>query len=711
MARLPRDLLLRLLRRILAKGRGEARALEQAMHLRGVLRFVGVFAATILLPGLLLAYFGITSIQSQELEVLGGVQHEADAVATAFSQDTERAFSGFERGVRNRLEAGRSPLESPKELHRNLLVAFRFSEEGELLAPFQRPSSGPLPQSDLTEPSLMAAVASERAGLDPIAVARLYNQAARSAQHPGVIARARFDRARMLAKAGRDSEALSALAQLSLSSGGLRDPWGLRLRDLARLEASEILLAQDAENGRGALKGLIDDILARRWEIGDGSDAAVARRALSLMQPFGSKEWANQVRDRVAERTELLYWATQLLPELDEVVGHSGRVRTGTFSWRLGERGAWALTWWDGDLYAFGLDREALESALKADARGVVLPDANVAAFIVKPGESAPEDWMERRSLSPWLAGYDLVVVAKDLDALMKVENRQRSLRIVMVATAVFTIVVGVMLSAILVKRELDMAGMKTDFAANVSHELRSPITQIRLKGESLMLGLADTEEELEAHYIAIVRESERLSRLVDNVLDFAAIERGAKSYTLRPGDIVDTVYRAIDSIASAQELANKELDIQLPHDMPEVRHDADAFAQCVINLVSNAAKYSGDGGRIVITARLVDDPKLGRCVEVAVSDDGIGIPPHDLRRIFDPFFRSNDSLARRRKGTGIGLAITKYIIDSHGGQIGVQSRPGRGSTFTLRLPVAPPEDASSGIFWGEATSPNPTGA
>ena len=144
----------------------------------------------------------------------------------------------------------------------------------------------------------------------------------------------------------------------------------------------------------------------------------------------------------------------------------------------------------------------------------MVLPDANVAAFIVKPGESAPEDWMERRSLSPWLAGYDLVVVPKDLDALMKAENRQRSLRITMVATAVFTIVVGVMLSAILVKRELDMAGMKTDFAANVSHELRSPITQIRLKGESLMLGLADTEEELEEHYIAIVRESERAAAL-----------------------------------------------------------------------------------------------------------------------------------------------------------------------------------------------------
>lgn len=711
MARPHRDLLLDLLRRYLARGRGEARALEQAIHLRGVFRFVGVFAATILLPGLLLAYFGISSILSQEQQVLGEVQREAEAVADAFSRDAEGSFGAFERGVRNRLEAGRSPLESPRELHRHLLVAFRFSEEGVLLAPFRRPSGTPLPSGDLTRPEVLAAVAAERAGMEPVAVARLYNQAARSDLEPGVVARARFDRARLLGQAGRDSEALSALAQLALTSGEVRDPWGVRIGDLARLEAAEILLAQDAENGRSALKGLIDDVLARRWEIGDGSDAAVARRALSLMQPFGSKEWANQVRDRVAERTEQLYWATQLLPELDEVVGRTGRVRPGVFQWRLGARGAWGLTWWDGDLYAFGLDQAAVLSSLKADARGLVLPDANVAAYIVGPTEPFPEDWMERRSLSPWLAGHDLVVVPKDLEGLMAAEARQRNLQIAMVATAVFTIVVGVVLSASLVKRELDVAGMKTDFAANVSHELRSPITQIRLKGESLMLGLADTEEELEEHYVAIVRESERLSRLVDNVLDFAAIERGAKTYTLRPGDIVDSVYRAIDSIASAQELQDKELDLQLPHDMPQVAHDADAFAQCVVNLVSNAAKYSGPGARIGVTARQVDDPNLGRCVEVAVSDEGIGIPPHDLRRIFEPFYRSNDSLARRRKGTGIGLAITRYIIESHGGQIGVQSRPGRGSTFTLRLPVAPRGEARSGIFWGEGTNPVSPGA
>ena len=101
-----------------------------------MVRFVGVFAATILLPSLLLAYYGISSIRSEELEVLSQVQREAEGVADAFALETEGTFNGFERAVRNRLEAGRSPLESPGELHRHLLVALRFSEDGALVAPF-----------------------------------------------------------------------------------------------------------------------------------------------------------------------------------------------------------------------------------------------------------------------------------------------------------------------------------------------------------------------------------------------------------------------------------------------------------------------------------------------------------------------------------------------------------------------------------------------
>jgi two-component system sensor histidine kinase SenX3 len=114
--------------------------------------------------------------------------------------------------------------------------------------------------------------------------------------------------------------------------------------------------------------------------------------------------------------------------------------------------------------------------------------------------------------------------------------------------------------------------------------------------------------------------------------------------------------------------------------------------AQCVINLVSNAAKYSSPGGWIGVRGRVVEGG-----VEITVSDKGIGIAAHDLKQLFEPFFRSRDALARRRKGTGIGLTITRYIMVAHGGDVFVQSKPGQGSTFTLRFPPGPPEGIDSG--------------
>jgi len=242
---------------------------------------------------------------------------------------------------------------------------------------------------------------------------------------------------------------------------------------------------------------------------------------------------------------------------------------------------------------------------------------------------------------------------------------------------------------------------MKADFAASVSHELRSPITQIRLKGESLLLGLEDTEEERDAAYHAIVRESERLSRLVDNVLDFAAIERGAKRYLLRPGDLAESIRRALISMESSLEFRDITLEVILPDDLPAIHHDVDAVAQCVINLVSNASKYSDSGNTIRVVARVADGELADvsqDLVEVSVIDNGIGISAQDVRQIFEPFYRSRDNQARRRKGTGIGLTITRYIMEAHGGDIVVTSQPGVGSTFTLRFPVQPPPPSERGM-------------
>ena len=192
---------------------------------------------------------------------------------------------------------------------------------------------------------------------------------------------------------------------------------------------------------------------------------------------------------------------------------------------------------------------------------------------------------------------------------------------------------------------------------------LRSPITQIRLKAESLMLGLSDTPEEQAADYQIIVRESARLSRLVDNVLDFSAIERGAKTYALVSGDLAATVSAAVEAVEGSAELVERQLFIRMEPDLPIVAHDEDAIAQCVINLLSNAAKYSEPDKPIRL-----EMAREGSGVVIRVIDQGIGIPESDVRQIFEPFFRGGDASVRRRKGTGIGLAITFYIVSAHKG-------------------------------------------
>ncbi len=255
---------------------------------------------------------------------------------------------------------------------------------------------------------------------------------------------------------------------------------------------------------------------------------------------------------------------------------------------------------------------------------------------------------------------------------------------IAIVATAVFVAGVGAIWVARMVALEVDNARQRADFAANVSHELRSPITQIRLKGEALQLGLADPGDDMQEHFDAIVRESERLSRLVDNVLDFAAIERGTKSYQLRRDDLGAVVAMAIETARPGLEQAGMAIEVDLPRDLPAVDLDRDAMGQVLVNLLSNAAKYAADGRWVRVSVRAPG----GGLVELAVADRGMGISAEELPRVFDDFFRSSDPRVRRTKGTGIGLAIVRYIVEAHGGTIAVASALGRGATFTVTLPA-----------------------
>jgi two-component system, OmpR family, phosphate regulon sensor histidine kinase PhoR len=215
---------------------------------------------------------------------------------------------------------------------------------------------------------------------------------------------------------------------------------------------------------------------------------------------------------------------------------------------------------------------------------------------------------------------------------------------------------------------------------ANVSHELKTPLALVRMFGELLQTGRADTEEKRKQYLSIIVNESDRLNALIENVLDFAKVERGQAAYDFSPGRLAEPVGRAVDACRVRAERDGIALELTL-EEVPELLLDERAIEIAVINLVDNALKYAPEGKRISVTLR----PTAGGA-EVQVADQGPGIALEDRKRIFQRFVRGKSASGKQVRGSGIGLSLVKHIADAHGGSIRIEDSKPHGSTFTLKL-------------------------
>jgi signal transduction histidine kinase len=238
-------------------------------------------------------------------------------------------------------------------------------------------------------------------------------------------------------------------------------------------------------------------------------------------------------------------------------------------------------------------------------------------------------------------------------------------------------------------RREMRLAAMRAQFVSSVSHELRTPLTAIRMFAETLLLGRVAKHDSRDDYLQTIVSESERLTRLLDNVLDFAKIEAGRKTYQLRPSSPADVVRSAASTMGDLLARNGFDLEIAIDEDVPLVLADRDALEQALLNLLSNAVKYSGRGRQIQLEVRSHD----GRVV-IEVADAGIGIPPAEQGHIFEKFYRVNDPEHASIPGTGLGLTLVAHVVAAHHGDIRVQSEVGRGTTFSIVLPAASTDDA-----------------
>jgi two-component system phosphate regulon sensor histidine kinase PhoR len=258
----------------------------------------------------------------------------------------------------------------------------------------------------------------------------------------------------------------------------------------------------------------------------------------------------------------------------------------------------------------------------------------------------------------------------------------------------VSVVATGIVLVLVFIRREANLSELQADFVSKVSHELRTPLTAIRLFAETIERA-GDDEVTRNKCTALLVSESERLSRLIERLLDWGRMEAGRKIYELR----LETVQHIIDDAVSAyaprthlgQDL---ELEVVVAPGLPDVVVDRAAIVDAIVNLLSNAHKYGGTPPIVRLDAKTAPKGEIA----ISVTDNGEGIPRPEHRRIFEKFYRIDDRLSRTKEGSGLGLALVKHVARAHHARVTVDSGEGKGSTFTIWLPIAGKKDAAERV-------------
>jgi len=303
------------------------------------------------------------------------------------------------------------------------------------------------------------------------------------------------------------------------------------------------------------------------------------------------------------------------------------------------------------------------------------------------PGFST--DWTSpyvASEIGPLLPHWEVAAYLLDPDSLDSSAKRVRFTLWTVILALLAAVVAGGALILRSVGDEMRLASQKTDFVGNVSHELKTPLTSIRMFSE-LLSGTETPDPKKTRDYAEIIaRESARLTRLINRLLDFSKLDRGEMRLDRVPIDLGSLAREVAGGMREPFEAAGMALEVTVPEDGgPRVAGDRDAFAQVVVNLLGNALKYAASGG----SAELVVEPGP-EAARLSVLDRGPGIPRACQRRIFDKFYRVDDSITATVDGSGIGLALCRQIAEQLGGTVRHEARRGGGSVFTLELPLLP---------------------
>jgi signal transduction histidine kinase len=317
-------------------------------------------------------------------------------------------------------------------------------------------------------------------------------------------------------------------------------------------------------------------------------------------------------------------------------------------------------------------------AALNRHRARVVLADDENARGEETVGGDRPARRAAAETHLPWSV---LIVDADPRGELAAASARNRIVVAGLVALGLF-VLIGSAFVIRAVNRELEVSRLQTDFVAAVSHQLRTPLTSIRQVSELLLDGRVP-EARREEYYRMQHRNSERLQRLVESLLDFGRMESGVHEYRLEPLDVTGLVREVVEEFGAEVAAAGYRVAAALPADRLLVSADREALGRAVWNLLDNAVKYSPSHKTVWVAVALGDSG-----LEISVRDRGVGVPVEERRRIFDKFARGASAVESGAKGTGLGLAMVQHIVKAHRGSVRVESVPAEGSTFTIVVPA-----------------------
>ncbi len=301
---------------------------------------------------------------------------------------------------------------------------------------------------------------------------------------------------------------------------------------------------------------------------------------------------------------------------------------------------------------------------------------------------SGVKNYQVKMAFAPVFPNWDLAATYRG-SSIQSVAQASFEKSLLLTAVVLCLLLVGIILTLRAASREMSLAAAKSSFVSNVSHELKTPLALIRLYAETLELDRVKDEQQGKDFLRTINGETRRLTQLINNILDFSKIEAGRKEYRFVSSDVAEIVETVLRTYEYQLRDAGFEVSTRIDQGLPMVAIDAEAISQAVVNLLNNATKYSEDAKKIEVAVAARDSH-----IAIEVADHGIGILRSEQQKIFEKFYRVSTTLVHNTKGSGLGLALVKHVVEAHGGRVLVDSELGRGSRFTILIPIPKTDSA-----------------